>query len=80
MTETNFEKMKRRIIEVVRRTNDAAKENDIKRNRTNYGACLAWIKVLQDMGHEVKVAAIEERGFAKFSSIRIDGEKTSFTF
>lgn len=75
-----YEELKIRLVRNARRTNDMAKAKDIKRNRTNYGACVAWMKVLQDMGHEVKIAAIEERGFVKFSSIRIDGEKTSFTF
>ena len=80
MEKTYYGKIKERFIRNARKTNEAAKEKNIIKNRTNYGACVAWMKVLQDMGHEVKIAAIEERGFVKFSSIRIDGEKTSFTF
>lgn len=75
---TYFEEIKERFIRNARKTNGAAKEKDIKRNRTNFGAFIAWMKVLQDMGHEVKIAAIEERGFVKIFTISIDGEKTSF--
>lgn len=77
--ETYYGKIKERLIEVVRRTNDMAEKKDIKRNHREYGSFLAWRVVLKDMGHEVKVAAIEERGFVKFFSISIDGEKESFT-
>lgn len=77
--ETYYEEIKERFIRNARKTNDAAKEKDIKRNRTNFGAFLAWRVVLQDMGREVKIAAIEERGFAKIFTIRIGGEKISFT-
>lgn len=72
--ETYYGKIKERLIEGVKITHSAAKEKDINKNRTYYGACIAWMKVLQDMGHEVKVAAIEERGFVKFLSISIDGK------
>lgn len=76
--ETYYGKIKERLIEGVKMTNSAAKEKDINKNRTYYGACIAWMKVLQDMGHKGKVAAIEERGFAKIFTIRIGGEKISF--
>lgn len=74
--ETYFEELKIRLIRDARRTNDMAKEKDINRNRTNYGSCIAWAVVLQDMGHEVRVPAWESDGFLKIDRIRIDGETT----
>ena len=52
-----------------------AKRGDAKRNHVNYGSCIAWAKVLDDMGHETEVPVYEQDEFLRIPYLKVDGKK-----
>lgn len=55
--------------------NEYAKCGDAKRNRVNYGLCIAWTRLLDDMGHETEVPVYEENGFLRIPYLKVDGKE-----
>ena len=70
-----YEEIKERLIRDSIRTNDMAKEKDKDRNRIDYGCCVAWVTVLWDMGHDVRVHVWKnDDGFLEIKGINIEDE------
>lgn len=75
MKENYFEEIKMRYIKDAMQTNDCAKEKDVNRNHVNYGCCISWAYVLQDMGHKTETPVYEDNGVLKIPFLKIDGQK-----
>lgn len=69
-----FNEIKRRLIMDVVSVNEYAERHDLNRNRVNYGCCIAWGRMLGDMGHEVNIKMYEEDGYLRIAGFEIDGE------
>lgn len=74
MAKKYFEIVKERFIMAAVGVNDCVRYEDMKRNRVNYGECITWGRVIEDVGHKVDVPVYEENGYLKIPRLRVDGE------
>lgn len=74
MTKSYFEEIKTRFIMAAVGVNDNARHEDARRNRVNYGECITWGRVLEDVGHTVRIPVYEDAGgYLKIPSLKVDG-------
>lgn len=74
MTKNYYEEIKARFILAAVGVNYCVRLEDMKRNRANYGVCITWGRVLDDMGHKVDIPVYEENGYLKIPRLRVDGK------
>ena len=72
--ENYYKEIETRLITSGILTNTYAKDNDVNRNRVNYGCCICWAQVLRDMGHNVGLPVYEENELLKIPFISVDNE------
>jgi len=54
------------------------KHKDNNRNHVNYGAAIAYQRVMHEMGHEVELRVYGEDGYLVTNKITIDGRDFEF--
>ncbi len=74
MKSTIYNKYYEELIETAMPMNNQAKEKDLLRNRTNYGAVSTLSQILRDMGHEVDACVYGDGDYLISSKIIVDGE------
>ena len=76
MAEEYWKEVKQRLFLSAVRTNSAAGELDLRRNRVNYGTAVAYSRVLNDLGHVAEIHVFKEADMMKISRISVDGESS----
>ena len=74
MKDSMYEKYLSQLIATVIMMNEQAAEEDLLRNRVNYGAATAYASVISDFGHSIDICVYGDGDFLISAKIVIDGE------